>query len=80
MKIQTAVTMVILAKVMAYMGMHETDRATSALSSACYLGDREACLKINELDPSDCRLIEEKDTVPPVFFDYSGRNRGADPG
>jgi hypothetical protein len=42
-----------LAKAMAYLGMHETDRATSALSSACYLGDQEACLKINELDPSD---------------------------
>jgi hypothetical protein len=42
-----------LAKAMAYLGMHETDRAISALSSACYLGDQEACLKINELDPSD---------------------------
>jgi hypothetical protein len=33
-----------LAKAMAYLGMHETDRAISALSSACYLGDQEACL------------------------------------
>jgi hypothetical protein len=42
-----------LAKAMAYLGMHETDRAISALTSACYLGDQEACLKLNELDPSD---------------------------
>lgn len=42
-----------LAKAMAYLGMHETERAISALSSACYLGDQEACLKLNELDPSD---------------------------
>jgi hypothetical protein len=42
-----------LAKAMAYLGMHETEKAVSALSSACYLGDQEACLKINELDPSD---------------------------
>jgi hypothetical protein len=42
-----------LAKARAYLGMRETDRAISALSSACYMGDQEACLKINELDPSD---------------------------
>ena len=42
-----------LAKSMAYLGMHETERAISALSSACYLGDQQACLKLNELDPSD---------------------------
>ena len=42
-----------LAKSMAYLGMHETERAISALSSACYLGDQEACLKLNELDPPD---------------------------
>jgi len=42
-----------LAKAMAYLGMHETDRATSALTSACYLGNQEACLRMNELDPSD---------------------------
>ena len=42
-----------LAKGMAYLGMNETDRAITALSSACYLGDQEACLKLNELDPSD---------------------------
>jgi hypothetical protein len=42
-----------LAKAMAYLGMHETDRAASALTSACYLGNQEACLKLNELDPSD---------------------------
>ncbi len=41
------------AKSTAYLGMHETERAISALSSACYLGDQEACLKLNELDPSD---------------------------
>ncbi len=41
------------AKSIAYLGMHETERAISALSSACYLGDQEACLKLNELDPSD---------------------------
>lgn len=42
-----------LAKAMAYLGMHETERAVSALSSACYLGDQKACLKLNELDPPD---------------------------
>ncbi len=42
-----------LAKSMAYLGMHETERGISALSSACYLGDQEACLKLNELDPPD---------------------------
>ena len=42
-----------LAKAVAYLGMHETERAISALSSACYLNDQEACLKLNELDPSD---------------------------
>lgn len=42
-----------LTKAMAYLGMHETERAISALSSACYLGDQEACQKINGLDPSD---------------------------
>lgn len=41
------------AKSIAYLGMHETERAISALSSACYLGDQDACLKLNELDPSD---------------------------
>jgi len=41
------------AKSIAFLGMHETERAISALSSACYLGDQEACLKFNELDPSD---------------------------
>ncbi len=43
----------LLAKAMAYLGMHETERTVSALSSACYLGDQDACLKINELDPPD---------------------------
>jgi hypothetical protein len=42
-----------LATSMAYLGMHETERAISALSSACYLGDKEACLKLNQLDPPD---------------------------
>lgn len=42
-----------LAKAMAYIGMHETDRAAGALTSACYLGDQEACLKMDGLDPSD---------------------------
>lgn len=42
-----------LAKAMAYLGMNETDRATSALTSACYLGEQDACLRMNELDPSD---------------------------
>lgn len=42
-----------LAKAIAYLGMHETERAISAFSSACYLGDQEACLNLNELDPSD---------------------------
>lgn len=42
-----------LAKAMAYLGMNQTDRAITALSSSCYLGDQEACLKLNELDPSD---------------------------
>jgi hypothetical protein len=42
-----------LAKATAYLGMHETDRAVSALSSACYLGNQEACLKLNQLDPSN---------------------------
>ena len=42
-----------LAKSIAYLEMHETERAISALSSACYLSDQEACLKLNELDPSD---------------------------
>ena len=42
-----------LAKAMAYLGMHEIDRAMSALTSACYLGNQEACLRMNELDPSD---------------------------
>jgi len=44
---------IFLAKAMAYLGMHETERAISALSSSCYLGDQEACLKLNELDPPD---------------------------
>jgi hypothetical protein len=44
---------IFFAKAMAYLGMHETDRAISALTSACYLGDQEACMKLNELDPSD---------------------------
>ncbi len=42
-----------LAKATAYLGMNEEDRALSALTSACYLGVREACLRINGLDPSD---------------------------
>lgn len=42
-----------LAKATAYFGMHEDERALSALRSACYLGVREACLKINALDPPD---------------------------
>jgi hypothetical protein len=42
-----------LAKAMAYLEMNESERAISALSSACYLGDQEACLKINALDPPD---------------------------
>jgi len=42
-----------LAKAIAYLGMHETERATSALSSACHLGQPDACLKLNALDPSD---------------------------
>ena len=42
-----------LAKALAYLGMHESERAISALSSACYLGDQGACLKLNEMDPPD---------------------------
>ena len=42
-----------LAKATAYLGMHEQERALSALHSACYLGVEEACLKINGLDPSN---------------------------
>lgn len=42
-----------LAKAMAFLGMNATDRAITALSSSCSLGDQEACLKLNELDPSD---------------------------
>lgn len=42
-----------LAKARAYLGMHERERAISALKSACYLGVQEACLKINALDPPD---------------------------
>lgn len=41
------------SKAMAYLGMHETEKAISALTSACYLGNQDACLKINALDPSD---------------------------
>jgi hypothetical protein len=40
------------AKAMAYLGMHETEKAFSALSSACHLGDQESCMEIKELDPS----------------------------
>lgn len=42
-----------LAKALAYLGMHESERAISALSSACYLGDQGACLKLNEMDSPD---------------------------
>lgn len=42
-----------LAKALAYLGMHESERAISALLSACYLGDQGACLKLNEMDPPD---------------------------
>ena len=41
------------AKAMAYLGMHETGRALSALSSACHLGDQAACLKIKAPGPPD---------------------------
>jgi hypothetical protein len=42
-----------LAKAMAYLGMHETEKALSSLRSACNLGTQEACLKLNLLDPPD---------------------------
>ncbi len=35
------------AKALGFQGMHETERAKEALSSACRLGSREACMKIN---------------------------------
>ncbi len=42
-----------LAKATAYLGTNESERALSALTSACYLGVQEACLKMNALDPPD---------------------------
>ena len=42
-----------LAMASAYQGIHENAKALSALSSACYLGVQEACMKINALDPPD---------------------------
>ena len=42
-----------LAKAEAYLGMHEQEKALSALRSACYLGVQEACMQINVLDPPD---------------------------
>lgn len=41
------------AKAMGFAGMHEMERATEALSSACGFGDQEACREIVADDPSD---------------------------
>ncbi len=38
------------AKANAFLGMHQTEKAISALSAACYLGEEKACLKLDELD------------------------------
>lgn len=41
------------AKAMGFKGMHETERAIDALTSACKLGDQEACRQVATVDPSD---------------------------
>jgi hypothetical protein len=42
-----------LAKATAFLGIHERERAVSAMASACHLGDQEACSKIDLVDVRD---------------------------
>jgi hypothetical protein len=42
-----------LAKATAFQGMHETQKAMDALSSACHLGNQDACEKIGAAQQAD---------------------------
>lgn len=42
-----------LAKATAFQGMHETHKAMDALSSACHLGNQDACVKIDASQQAD---------------------------
>jgi hypothetical protein len=42
-----------LAKAMGFEGMHETQKAMDALSSACRLGNQDACVKIDAAKQAD---------------------------
>ncbi len=41
------------AKAMGFKGMHETERAIESLSLACDLGNQDACIELEAVDPSD---------------------------
>jgi hypothetical protein len=42
-----------LAKATAFRGIHERERAVSAMASACHLGVQEACSQIDLVDPKE---------------------------